>query len=207
MAALLAAYNTNAQTVVGMIFNQKNTQIKLYLQQIAALGTFCLQLKSGYKTVSGGLKNIADAKNGEYGLHSAYFSSLSNVSPAVAGDPHIKAIMQYAQDIQTTFNSTIGTCTSSGQLTGDETGYLKQVSNNVIKKCNADLDELSVVTTPGKVKMTDDERLKRIAAIYADMSGNYSFTRSFCSQWRLLVVNRAKEANDISVSKQLYNLK
>src|SRR5580704_14400076 len=54
------------------------------LDQIAALQAYLQVAEKGYHIVEQGLQTIGEIKNGEWNLHSAFYSSLQAVSPAVA---------------------------------------------------------------------------------------------------------------------------
>ena len=207
LMALLAAHICKGQSLMGTVFNQGGTQMDYYLQQIAALGVYTKDLKSGYKTVSNGLNTIHDAKNGEFNLHQAYFNSLSNVNPAIKSDPKVSGILTYQTEITTCFNNMFTAVNGSKQLTADEVNYLKTVYNNLLTRCNNDLDELSIVITNGKVQMKDDERIKRIDKLYTDMQDKYQFARNFSNQAIVLTVQRAHQQNDMQTLQQLYQLK
>ncbi len=207
LISLLITHICPGQSLVGTVFNQGGTKMDYYLQQIAALGVYTKDLKSGYKTVSNGLNTIHDAKNGEFNLHQAYFNSLSNVNPAIKNDPKVNGILTYQTEITTCFNNMFTAVNGSKQLTADEVEYLKTVYNNLLTGCNNDLDELSMVITSGKVQMTDDERIKRIDKLYTDMQDKYQFSRSFTNQAITLTVQRAHRQNYIQTLQQLYQVK
>ena len=65
----------SAQTVNEWV-NQKSTQKKYLLQQIAALQVYINYAKKGYNIVSGGINTIRDIKKGDLNLHNTFFSSL-----------------------------------------------------------------------------------------------------------------------------------
>jgi hypothetical protein len=55
--------------------------------------------------------------------------------------------------------------------------------------------------------MKDDERIKRIDAVYADMKDKYAFTESFMSEAQLLSGQRQVEQNDVDMTEINYGLK
>jgi hypothetical protein len=88
-------------------------------------------------------------------------------------------------------------------LTSDEVHY-EDVYQNMLKECDASIDELTVITTAGEAEMKDDERLLRLDKVHDDLQDKYAFTQDFISSTRLLSLERAKEKNQIKVSKNLY---
>ncbi len=55
--------------------------------------------------------------------------------------------------------------------------------------------------------MKDDERLKRIDALYNDMQDKYTFVQSFSNEAKLLATSRISEQNDIQTSRALNGVK
>ncbi|WP_440135588.1 hypothetical protein [Chitinophaga sancti] len=145
-------------------FNQKKTQKKYLLAQIAAFHTYAEYLKKGYSIAKTGLNTIRDIKNGEFDLHLNYFNSLKQVSPAVR---------QYAPLIAATDNIafTIKLCAEAKQrIRGNERFHPTQQEfyvrciDTLLGKMASTLDDLIAVTTSGRLQMTDDERIQRINA-------------------------------------------
>ena len=54
--------------------------------------------------------------------------------------------------------------------------------------------------------MKDDERLKRIDGLYADIQDKYSFACSFSEDMGLLALQRLGEQMEINRSKLIYGL-
>src|SRR5882757_805563 len=79
---LLAATDSKAQTFAEW-FSQGKTQIKYLTQQIAALNACETSIRQGYNMLKGEWTAIGYFKNGEFGLHQSYYTSLSNVNPQV----------------------------------------------------------------------------------------------------------------------------
>jgi hypothetical protein len=59
----------------------------VWIEQLAALRTLEQTVQTGYRTVTSRLKTIGDIRDDEYHLHSAYYTGLATVNPAVANDP------------------------------------------------------------------------------------------------------------------------
>src|SRR5438270_175824 len=64
-------------------FNQKETQKKYLLAQIAALHTYIDYAQKGFSIVNNGLNTIRDIKKGDFNLHNNFLNSLSTVNPTV----------------------------------------------------------------------------------------------------------------------------
>src|SRR5438093_6658250 len=64
-------------------FEQKETQKKYLIEQIAALQTYLGYVQKGYSIAQKGLTTISNIKNGEFNLHTDYFNSLRSVNPNI----------------------------------------------------------------------------------------------------------------------------
>ena len=62
---------------------QKQTQIKYLLNQIAANKVYIGYLQKGYSIASKGLSTIGQIKNGEFTLHQDFFNRLLSINPAI----------------------------------------------------------------------------------------------------------------------------
>src|ERR1700678_2125205 len=63
------------------------------LQQIAALQAYIKVAEKGYTIAEQGLQSIGQSKNGEFNLHSAFYSSLKAVSRSVANMAEVAEIV------------------------------------------------------------------------------------------------------------------
>ena len=86
---------------------------------------------------------------------------------------------------------------------GNEIAYIKRVVDRLIENCDGNLEELLTIVTDGELEMKEEERMKRIDALYRNMLENYSFGESFTKQTRLMVLSRAKEKKDLKTSRDL----
>ncbi|MBB6108681.1 hypothetical protein SAMN05421821_10284 [Mucilaginibacter lappiensis] len=201
---LLCAFSfqlTQAQTFAEW-FSQKKTQIKYLTQQIAALAQYSAYVKQGYAISQNGLGSIGGYIKGEYGLHNAYYSSLKTVNAEIKGNSKADSIMKYAAQIPVRFDH----LNSLTTLDNNTRTYVAVVKSKVLDDCNKDLSELQMVIGNGQAQMTDDERLKRLDGIYERMKDKFTFTLSFCSQVRTLLLQRQQELNDINTLKQQYGI-
>jgi hypothetical protein len=198
---LMSATATFGQTFAEW-FSQKKTQIKYLRQQIAALEQYGSYFKQGYTISQNALGNIGGYITGEYGSHTAYYSSLKTVKPEIKTNWKADSIVRYAERIPVQFNrlnSLIG-------LNNDNRAYLAQVKSKVLDECNKDLLELQLVITNGQAQLTDDERMKRLDEIYIRMKDKYAFTRSFCNNVRILLLQRSRELQDIQTLGRYYEI-
>ena len=186
-------------------FRQKKTQKKYLLQQIAALQTYIGYAEQGYAIVTGGLNAISDIKKGDFSLHNNYFNSLSSVNPGIKKYIKVAQIISLQISIAKQVNSIMKIC-KSGQLTNVELNYIQHVFNSLLDDCAKDLDELAGLITDGDQQMKDDERLKRIDKLYADMQEKQTFVQSFGNQAKGLSIQRRNDQYDIQIERKLQGL-
>ena len=190
----------------GGFFNQASSKVKLMLAQIAGYGTFLKELKSGYNTTQNGLNTAHEFKNGTYSLHTAYFNSLMKVNPVVASNPKGKAMIDLQKQINTLFQNELDWQQQQKALHSNEINYIQQVYTNLLSKCKADMDELTLVLTPGKLQMNDHQRIERIDGLYASMQDKYAFAGSFTSKCRQMAKSRLQAGQDRDQLKKLYGI-
>jgi hypothetical protein len=193
--------NVQAQTFDDW-FEQGKTLIKNMEKQIAALNTCETGIKQGYNIAKNEWGAIGNFKNGELTLHQNYYSSLSQVNPLVKNSTDMTTIQSEQQSIISQFNA-IG---SLPGLSAREQTYISGVAQNLMAELGKDLDGLQTVLTPGQLVMSDDERIKRINKITASIKDKYVFTCTFCTQARVLAVQKNGDSNSNGTLQKLYGI-
>lgn len=179
-------------------FSQKKTQIKYLTQQIAALAQYGAYVKQGYDLSQQGLGSIGGWVKGEFDLHNSYYTSLRTVNPLIKNNPKADRIVRMAQQIPGEFDQL-----AHWSLAVETRTYINSVKSSVLAGADKDLAELQTILS-GQVAMTDDERLKRLDGIYANVSDKLVFTRSFCNEVRVLVNHRQQELQDTQTQQSIY---
>ena len=83
--------------------------IQAMLKQIALLAVYMKDLEDAMKIAKDGLTTISEIKNGEFNLHSLFFSSLQSVNPSVAKYSKIAEIISDQVAIVSNFKNLINT--------------------------------------------------------------------------------------------------
>jgi hypothetical protein len=203
---VFCAENLSAQTWAEW-FRQKATQKKYLLQQIAALKVYSGYLSKGYSIAKNGLNTIKGIKNGDLLQHTNYFSSLVKVNPKTKRYAKVADIIALQISISKQSAAAIKDFRNNHHFTSTEINYLQGVFNALLSDCAKKLDDLLNLISDGNLQMKDDERIKAIDNLYADMQDKQMFVRSFCNNAAGLSVQRSNEANDIIISKKLNGLK
>jgi hypothetical protein len=185
------------------LLRQKKTQKKYLIEQIAALQVYGGYLKKGYDLVDAGLDQISEVTGEEYNLHQTFIHSLGSVSPFIRSDPRATEVIQMQHSISGLFNLLI-----KYSLPGMEAvEYINAVRKQVDQECAADLGELLLVMTPGKLTMNDDQRIERLNRIHERMQDKLSFARHFSSQVLSLSAQHQMEQINMQRLQPMFNLK
>jgi len=195
-AFAIGANICNAQTF-NEWFRQKKTQKKYLLQQIAALKVYLDYLKKGYKIVDKGLTIVGDIKQGKFDLDIEYLESLKNVNSAVSGSAKVASIVAYQRMIIIEFRRLKALTNDTDLLTNEEKQYVESVYSNMLREAEVSLDELDRVLSNSDFEMKDDERVKRVDALYVDMKDKYTFTKSFANSTEVLIAQRSKDKQEV----------
>lgn len=201
VAASALATTVRAQTFAEW-FQQKKTQKKYLLQQIAALQVYASYYKAGNNIARNGLGSISGYLKSENGLHATYYDNLNNVSPVVKNNKQVSDILQWQTDILNRMNL----LDKTAKLNDDERRYILQVKTALFKDCDQQITELQNVVTDSKLKMSDEERLKHIGVIHFAMQNNYRFASSFSDQVKVYAVQRRQEKNNVITEKKIYGV-
>lgn len=201
---LLCAFSfqkVQAQTFAEF-FSQKKKQKEYLLKQIAGLQLYIGYAKKGYEIVGSGINTVKDFKNGEFGLHGAFFSSLKAVSPVIRNNSKVAEIIEMQLAISKSFNG----IKSNALLSSPERDYIATVRANLLEECMNDLAALLLVITSGKVEMTDDERMERLDQVYAGMKDKSAFTQSFTGSVAVLIGQKESEQRSINQIRKSYEI-
>ncbi len=197
VALIIISISANAQTWEEW-FQQKETQKKYLLQQIAALEVYYDYAKKGYDIASKGLGIIQQIKNGDLNLHRDFFNSLLKVNPAIANWSRVEQMMKLQIKIVKVVKQSNEYLKQSTEFTKQVKDYCFGVLKEVAEESVSDMDELILITTTGAVesdrlRMKDDERIKRIEVLYVSMLSKYEFISGFSSELNVMGVREKKE--------------
>lgn len=185
-------------------FQQKETQKKYLLQQIAALKMFIDYAEKGYNIANKGSQTIHSIKKGDFNLHNDFFNSLKQINPAIKNWSRIEDIIEMQIKIIKQIKDVHSSITKQAQLTTEEIDYCYTVFDKLANDCLEDIDELMLATTPGELQMKDDERMEKIEKIFIGMEDKYAFVNSFSNELKILLYQRAGEQKEAEVLKALY---
>jgi esterase/lipase len=189
-----------------MCQTQEATQLILNYEKLKQLEEILDNMYKGYKILSKGYNRIKDIAEGNYNIHQVFLDGLFAINPSVAKYKRIPDIIRYQQMLMKEYRRAFNRFKNDSNLTPDEIKYLEKVYDYLIKQSLKNLEELAMVVTANKLRMSDDERIQSIDRIYFDIENKLSFLRYFNNSTHVLVLQRAKEGSDVDAAKKLYEL-
>lgn len=186
--------------------SQEIQQLLLDVEKLTQLKNILAELKDGYQIVSHGYTTIKNISEGNFNLHNIFLEGLLEVSPAVKKYIRIKDIIDAQLSIVREYKHALKHFKRSGEFSVDELDYLEKVYANLFNHSVDNLQTLIMVITAGKLRMSDDERINSIDAVWKEISQQLTFLRHFNNQAQILCLQRLKEKNDLSTMKQLYDV-
>lgn len=181
-------------------------QLLLNVEKLAQLKNILNNMYKGYQIVSKGYNTIKDISKGNFNLHEVFLDGLMQVSPTVRKYKRIADIINYQIQLVKEYKSAFKRFKTSNLFNATELEYLDNVYGNLFRKSLQNLDELAIVITAGKLRMSDDERINAIDRIFNEMGDKLIFLRTFNQENNVLAIQRGREMIDTKISKQLNGL-
>lgn len=191
----------------GFSQSQEVQQLLLNVEKLAQFKKILNNMYTGYKVLYKGYTTIKDISEGNFDLHRNFLDGLLQVSPAVRKYKRIADIANHQLRIVKEYKSAFNQFKQDKHFTADEIDYLGKVYANLFEASLKSLDELAMVITAGKLRMSDDERLQAIDRIYNEVVDQFSFLQEFNNSTAILAVQRKKEMMDIELSRKIYSIK
>lgn len=182
-------------------------QLILNIEKLSQFKKILSDMKKGYELISGGYKTVKDMTEGNFSLHKTFLDALMQVSPAVKNYKRVAEIVEYQISIVKESRNGMNRFIKSGNFSGQEINYFEKVYGNLLNQSLRNLDELTMVITADKLRMSDDERLKAVDDIYEQMQDKLLFLRNFNTTSNVLALQRAREKNDVYASRGLQTFK
>ncbi len=186
--------------------NQEVQQLLLNVEKLAQFKQILSDMKKGYQIVSTGYSTIKNLSQGNFSLHKTFLDGLMVVSPTVKKYKRVADIINSQVMIVKEYKNAFNRFKQDGNFNPDEIGYLGKVYSNLFNQSVNDLDELAIIITDSKLRMSDDERLEAIDRIYANIQDKLLFLQHFNNNTTILAVQRAREKNDAVTMKKNYGI-
>jgi hypothetical protein len=185
---------------------QEMQQLILDIEKLTQLKGILSDMKTGYQIYQQGYGSISQLSKGNFDLHSVYLNGLLSINPTVKNYGRVADIITQQASLLSEYKSAYKQFKQSGFFSASELTYMSNVYGQLVNQSLQNLDDLTNVLTAGKLRMSDDERMRAIDRIYASSSDKLQFLRHFNRQGVLLNIQRSKDADDNRTMKQLYGI-
>jgi len=187
--------------------SQEAKQLLLDVEKLAQLKQMLAQMKTGYQILSKGYSAIRNISQGNFSLHKDFLDGLLEVSPAVRKYKKVADIISFQVKIVKEGKAALNEFKGNKRFTAAEIEYMSKVFTNLLNESVQNIDDLAMIITAGKLRMSDDERLKAIDKLYEEIVDQYSFLNEFNNSTAVLALQREKEQMDIDLMRKVHGLK
>lgn len=191
---------------IGWSQSQEAQQLLLNWEKLQELEKILDNMYVGYKILDKGYTTVKNIAKGNYSIHQLFLDGLMEVNPSVRNYRRIPFIIDYQKLLLKEYKNAYNRFKNDPHFTPQEIQYLANVYNFLFKASLRNIDDLVMIITATKLRMSDDERMKAIDRIFYDMEGKLVFLRGFNSSTQLLAIQRARSANDVRTLNQLYGI-
>ncbi|MNJ87481.1 hypothetical protein D3C87_50010 [compost metagenome] len=191
---------------VGYAQSQEAQQLLLNVEKLSQLKNILSDMKRGYEVVSKGYNTVKNIAEGNFSLHEVFIDGLMLVSPEVRKYRKVADIVVMQADLVSEYKSAFKRFSSGGNFSVAELEYLGKVYGQLLDQSLDNLDQLVMVVTAGKLRMSDEERLRVVDRVFAELEDKLVFLRTFNRETSVLNIQREREKGEVSRAKRLYNL-
>src|SRR5882672_5249910 len=161
-------------------------QLILNWEKLQELEKILDNMYVGYKILDKGYTTIKNISEGNYTLHQLFLDGLMAVNPAVRNYKRIPYIIDYQKMLVKEYKNAYGRFKQDKNFSPQEIEYMANVYNFLFQASLRNIDDLVMIITATKLRMSDDERMRAIDRIFYDMQSKVIFLRGFNNSTQLL---------------------
>ena len=139
-------------------------------------------------------------------LFAAYYQELRQVKNAIASYEEVKEMIDKQAKIIAGYQQVYAALRQDKHFSVDEVSHAYAVLTGIAGQSVQNIKRLTLVVTSLLTQMGDAARLRLIDETGSDIDRNYTDLAVFSQQNFLLSLQRAKDVNDIAVTKALYGI-
>lgn len=207
MILILGFATTAIKPTLVLAQSDEAQQLLLNVEKLAQFKKILKNMKDAYTIIFKGYTAVKDLSQGNFTLHKTFLDGLMEVSPAVKKYKRIADIFNYQARILKEYKGAWQQFRDDKQFNSTEIDYLGKVYTNLFTETLKSLEELALIITSGKLRMSDDERLQAIDRIYASVVDQYSFLNEFNNNTAILSLQRKSEQAEIRMSRIINGIK
>lgn len=189
---------------MGYAQSQEAQQLLLNVEKLSQLKNILSDMKRGYEVVSKGYNSVKNIAEGNFSLHEVFLDGLMLVSPEVRKYRKIADVVSMQADLVSEYKSGLKRFSSGGNFSVSELDYLGKVYAQLLDQSLDNLDQLVMVITAGKLRMSDEQRLGVIDKVFSELEDKMVFLRSFNRETGLLNLQREREKAELRGIRGFY---
>jgi len=179
--------------------------------KIQRLQNETIWLQNAAKTVENAmsklrLDEIADWVERQRKLYADYFEELWKIKMAISYYHRIREVVDKQKQLVKEYQRARELVRQDGNFTADEVSYMLRIYGGILEESIRNLDRLLLVATAFATQMSDAKRMEIINNAADRIEENLADLRKFNMQNGMISLQRAKEKNEIEVTKKLYGL-
>jgi len=152
------------------------------------------------------LTDIAGWVRQQKNLFAEYYQELWQVKNALSTYEQVKAMIFKQAQIISGSKQAYGILGQDKHFSAAEVSHMNAVLSGIVSQSMQNIRSLTMVVTALVTRMNDAGRLRIIDATGADIDRNYRDLAQFSQESYLLSMQRAKDENDVMVTKTLYGI-
>lgn len=181
-------------------------QLLLNVEKLMQFRKILDNMYDGYQLLHKGYTTIKDISEGNFSLHKTFLDRLFEVNPVVRDYKRIGDIISSQLALVREHKNAFSHFKQSRSFSPKEIDYMQQVYGGLLDGSLKNLEELAVILTAGKVRMSDDERLQAIDRLYNNIEDQLAFLREFNNSTYVLMYQREKDQMEINQSRKVNGL-
>ncbi|WP_461789696.1 TerB family tellurite resistance protein [Pedobacter sp.] len=181
-------------------------QLMLNVEKLSQLKNILSDMKRGYTILSGGYNTVRNIAQGNFSLHEVFLDGLMVVSPEVRKYYKVAEIVRFQGDILSGYKSMFKRLSAGNVFSAADLDYLQRVYGRLNRESLQNLDRLLMVVSSSKLRMGDEERLKAIDRIHADMLDKLVFLRAFNRDVGLLELQRSRARSEVKAVQGMFQV-
>ena len=186
---------------------QEMEQLTLNLQKLAQMKSMLSSMYNGYSVLTKGYNEISSLSKGNFNLHEKYLKDMLAVSTPVKNYRKISSVIAKQSLLVTEYKAAFRQFRTVGLFAPAELADMKSAFDAIVRETAQHLDGLLLVLTPGKLRMSDEERVSAIDRIDADVDKSLADMKAMVNERRQFAAIRSKKKQDIDAMKVWYGLK
>ena len=194
--------------VIGAVIKKVIIAIDIAIQKLQNKTIWLQEAQKQLENTMSKLKldQISDWVEKQRVLYKDYYEELQKVKTIIAYYQRIKDVTVKQLQLVQAYKKAWALFRQDKHFTAAEIAYMGKVYEGMVDGSLKNIDQIMMVINSFATQMTDAKRLEIINAAAERIDKNYNDLNEFNMQNKILSLQRAKDQNDIDVTRKLYGL-